>query len=454
MLVNLALPDDAGEDAAIGTVAHEVAETWLIAAVSILGEDHEENLIAEAISWAEPKDMIGEVRMVREQQRNGEYVTFEVEITEEMLAYVQQYVEFCLETPGVRYTERRVYFEKLTPIKKQGGTSDFAVCQPGILTIKDLKYGKGHQVFAACDTTDVRSMIEKYEGGLNGNPQAMLYALGFFYEFDHLYHFEKIIIQIGQPRLDHFQTWETTREELLKFAKHAKIKAFEAWSPDGSRTPGKKTCLWCKAKGDCAALLAWVKEAVEQDTDDVFEAVDDDGVIEGSFKVVTGKQMALVKAEAEEDGFTMAPPPVGKMSTAQLAKLLPMRSLIEAWFTEMFEEAQRRAIAGEEVPDHKLVDGRDGDRKWKGNEPETMSGLNFVGLPFEQQYQLKLVSPAQAEERIKASYKLKGKGAADLISHLTTRDKGKPTLVHLSDKREAKEDVGLLFDNVSDDGGL
>ena len=162
LIPNLLAEDTAGEDAAYGTVAHGVAERWLKTGVK-------------------PVDLIGTVEKVDEG-----HAVFEIEITHSMLEYVQEYVDWSVFLPGDHYVEQRVDFSRLTPIPKQGGTADHIACEPGALTITDLKMGKGVQVFA------------------KGNTQARLYALGAFYRWDEQYHFQRIVIRIAQPRLNQF----------------------------------------------------------------------------------------------------------------------------------------------------------------------------------------------------------------------------------------------------------
>jgi hypothetical protein len=127
-------------------------------------------------------------------ERDGIEVTFD----EEMFTEVGRYVEWCDDLGGgLRLVETKVFFGDLFPIPGQGGTCDFLhyVRRTGILTITDLKYGKGVRVFA------------------ENNKQGLLYAIGAVNHLKKRYGhtnvpLQKIVIRIAQPRLDHFDTWE------------------------------------------------------------------------------------------------------------------------------------------------------------------------------------------------------------------------------------------------------
>lgn len=428
LIPNITAPDNAGFDAAEGTVAHAVAEEWLKSIKEELEDPGPEVLCGmSVIDWCKPEYLVGTTQQIKERVE-----TFDILITDEMLAYVRQYIEWCREDPeGDHYIEERVYFSQLTPIPKQGGTADYFVLTPGHMVITDLKYGKGIQVFA------------------KGNTQARLYALGVFFKYDHLYHFEKITIRIAQPRLDHFDEWTITREELLEFADYVKERAAAAWVPNAPRTPSPKACEWCKIKGDCAALLAFVHDSV----DDVFEdetlvTVSEDGVIEGVEYSVVEMTSANQLAERQRQ---IKPDHPSSMSTASMAYILLHRKVIEKWLADIAVELEGRANAGEVVPYHKLVEGREGQRKWK-NPKTAPADLEFVGVPQDKVFKTEVVSPAQAEEALKAAYpRLTRKNAGMMIDHLVTRAPGRRTLVPDSDRRPEAEDVGDVFDEIDYD---
>lgn len=452
LIPNLQAEDNAGIDAAEGTVGHEVGEEWLLRIDE--ARTDLEPISQEMIDEAEPRHLIGKIVKIKEHAE-----TFEIEITSEMLFYVRQYVEWCAALPGDHHIEQRVYFSAYTPLPKQGGTADHAACwieedETGTLCITDLKYGAGVHVSAAEFPDDPRAMNLEREIPFNGHPQTMLYALGFVLEWDWRYNFKRIIIRIAQPRRDHFETWETTKGELFAFAEWARGRFALAWVPGAPRTPTEHGCRWCKVKATCAAHAVWMLDDTTRDreTDDVFDPADDE-VIEGQFSVVTSQDMAVAKKTLDTKGFNPQLPDAAVLTTPQLAKLLRKRKMMESFFNAVYEELEYRAREGEDVPYFKMGPGREGDRKYRDEAtPEAVaSDLEFIGLDEEEIWVKTVISPARAEERIKAKFKLRGDRAKQMLAPIVVRAAGRPTLVPDFDKRPELEDVGEVFDAVEDD---
>lgn len=437
LIPNLLAEDNAGEDAAYGTVGHKVGETWLSRLKANPFEAYRDLLtLDEWIDSLTPREMIGLTTEIKERHE-----TFKILIDAEMLGYVRQYVKWCVVLPGEHYIETKVYFSQITPIPKQGGTADHAACEPGVLTITDLKMGKGIQVFAKWNT------------------QGILYALGFFYAYDAEYDFQKIVIRIGQPRFGdgHWDVWEMSRDELLEWAEWAKVRAHEAWVVGAPRTPGNKQCQWCKISSTCAAWVAWTHDNTS-DIDWSVEgselSVQPDGTIEGV--TYTVKDM-LVASESLVSGKlvpNLRDP--GAMTTEAMERMLTYRKAMEKWFKSISEELLTRANDGEDLKLWKLVPGRKGDRDWNDNEEDMVEHLDFIGIPEDQMHIKKLISPAKAEEVLRATHPgLKKKDAASLVFDLTVRQDGKPTLALVSDQRKALPDLADdTFEPVSDDDGL
>ena len=401
LIPNLLADDNAGEDAAYGSVAHGVAERWLKTGVK-------------------PVDLIGTVEKVDEG-----HAVFEIEITHSMLEYVQEYVDWSVFLPGDHYVEQRVDFSRLTPIPKQGGTADHIACEPGALTITDLKMGKGVQVFA------------------KGNTQARLYALGAFYRWDDQYHFERIVIRIAQPRINHFDVWEITREELLEFAEFVKVRAALAWQPNAPRTPGEKQCMWCKVKATCADFAVLQQELTEGVFDNLDDTVDEQKVIK-----------LIDDLEDPFEDYKVKPSPVHTLTTAQLEQLLPWRKVVENWWKSVEDELEKRLQNGTDCRKFKLVEGRS-NRSWRQNELDAVvEDLDLMfGLDRSEVVEEKVISPSALEELlIKKGFKRKA--LPDLMKPLTVKPRGKPTMAPIHDKRPAltitTEDV---FDDLDADDG-
>ncbi|AAQ63372.2 exonuclease [Burkholderia phage BcepNazgul] len=417
LLANLAAEDNAGEDAAYGTVAHGVSETWLKTGIR-------------------PDHLLGTVEQVAE----GKTV-FDITIDAEMMEYVAQSVEWAQSLPGDLHIEKRVYFSQLTPIPRQGGTMDVGGFEPGVMHIFDHKFGRGVQVFAALRLDDPRSIIvENGKTIINGNSQAMLYALGALYEYDWIYGFRKIVIYISQPRLAHFQTWETTREELLRFADFVKVRAFLAWQKGAPLTPSDKGCRFCKVQKTCPALLAMAHRL----SDDCF----DDLTAE-----VTAEQMSSSKEVLMRGELSTKLLPVSELSTEQMAKLLPYRKVFERWFSEMDSELERRAHNGEDIPGMKLVASRS-NRRWNVQQAKAVETLTFLGVKENALFSTDFVSPAKAEELLVASG-MRKKAAEKIIAPLVAKAPGKATLAPVADTREKLGQVADdCFDDLTADDGL
>lgn len=394
LVPNLLAPDNSGYDAALGTVAHGVAEEWLT-------------------TGKRPKHRVGDVEWII----NGGKL-YQIEIDLEMLDYVERYVDWCLMVEGVMYIERRVDFSILTPIPNQTGTSDCIVINDRRLTVSDLKYGKGVQVYA------------------ENNPQGLLYAYGAFLEFDWIYDFEEIEIRICQPRLEHFDSWIITREQLLEFGEYVRERAKLAWSLDAPRIAGNKQCTFCRVKADCPAMAKMAHDVTRLMFADEFELQAD--------------EITDLRQSIRDGGFDIDPPAPGKLNTSELATIVKYRKAIEAWFKTVEVELWRRACEGQTVPGYKLVEGRS-NRAWKSESAAERLLVN-KGVDSTDLYTVKMVSPTQAESLLKNNG-YKAKELPDILQKLVTKPPGKPSLVPLHDKRPPiSATIRQMWDDEDEDG--
>ena len=353
--------DTASEFAAQGTVAHEVAEVWLT-------------------TGKKPTYLVGEVM-----HRQG----FDIEVDNEMLDYVGQYVSWCNDVPGEHYTEVRVDFSHLTPVPNQSGTSDHVCCATGKLTITDLKYGMGVKVYA------------------ENNTQMQIYALGVLNEFDLLYDFQEIEMRICQPRLHHFDSWTITREQLLSFGQYVKERAFAAWKPDASRKPTEKGCQWCKVRASCPAKAAEIEAMV----DEMFSDDDVTGVIE----------------RLDNDEYLVEMPKIETLTIEQQEKILNKSKTVRQFLDDIEKKLFDFAAKGGKLQTLKLVAGRN-TRKWH-SEQETVDYFKSLNLGEDDFAPRSLVTPAAAEKLFKQH------GIKESLNQFIADRKGKPTLVPISDKR-------------------
>jgi hypothetical protein len=396
LIPNVLSHDSAGEEAAEGTVAHSVAERWLT-------------------SGERPEHLIGTVETV-----DG----WDIEITEEMMAYVGDYVDYVeeLRDQAVEFqTETRVDFSNLTPIPDQGGTADnIAIVEIDEsdnpekeyeIVVTDLKYGKGVRVIA------------------EGNSQGKLYAYGSYRIYRNRYNIVRIRIRICHPRLEGGITETTlTVDELKDFARYVKGRAHDAWQFDAPRTASEDGCQWCKIKGTCPALYQHIAEV----TSGAFD--DDDEFVPRSREV-----QVLANERLEDDlgdaPFSFIDP--ARLSTAALAKVLRYRKVTEQFFAQVEEALLERAISlEEEVPGWKVVQGRT-RRKWPDDEIEVYKFLRRQGLKDGAIYDQVILSPAQAEEKLHAKLGLPKKEAKAIVDSLAYKPPGPKSLARVSDNRPA-----------------
>lgn len=394
LIANLLAPDDAGIDAAYGTVGHEVTEQWLK-------------------NGAAPRDRLGSRVFVE----GGEW-GFWITIDEEMLGYAEMCVDWVEWLPGVHHVEQRVDFSRITPIPNQTGTADFISIDGDTMYVVDWKFGKGVKVFA------------------EHNTQLMLYALGALWKFDPEGKIKKIVIRIGQPRLDHFDEWETDRDTLLMFAGYAQARMAMSWRLNAPRTPGEKQCRFCRVRGSCVARAKWEIEMSEGDFDDL------DAPIE-----VADMREFRNRLNDELENFSIDLIDATMLSTSDLAKLHQQKSMSERWWKGVDIEMMKRTKLGENLQEDgfKIVEGR--SIRYFPKDERVVEHLIFLGLKEDQVIESKVISPAKAEELLR-QVGYRAKLIPSLLDGYAIKPPGKPTIVPLSDKRDA---IGDLSEGVFDD---
>lgn len=384
----LGAPDYGGEDAARGTVFHELMAEWQLK--------------------GRPDYRFG--KLVRIENERGDI--FDIEIDDDMFVFGEHCLHYVSSIAGDRFVETRVDISSITPISKQGGTADLIICSPGVLDITDWKYGVGVQVFA------------------DKNTQLLLYAWGAFQEYDLGYRFKTIRMRIAQPRLGHWDLYEITREELIEWAAWAKERAYAAWKRGADRTPSPKACQWCRVRTDCKALEATRQALVDLSFDDT---------------TITDSQMRALTVSPRRD-----PPlePAAQLSTEQLARIYRYRKLMEAWFKDIGEELVIRGVHGEKIEGWKIVEGRS-RRRYK-DENNTVEKLSLLGLSDDDIWVKRLVSPNQLKKVLRA-IGIGGKLQDAFIRLLVMRLPGKLTLAPEGDARSEVPSIIDVFEAEEDD---
>ncbi len=110
-----------------------------------------------------------------------------------------------------------------------------------------------------------------------------------------------------------------------------------------------------------------------------------------------------------------------------LKRILDGMPIAEAWLSAVWAYAEQKANNGEKILGYKLVQGREGNRKWA----DENEALRTLEIQYPQCIERRLLSPAKVE---KLSKEIK-----ELIKPLTTRAEGKIILVPESDPREVKK---------------
>lgn len=372
LLPNEQEPDDSTFEAVEGTVAHYIHEHCL----------NWNGRSAEPFKGMHPVQFMPEEELT---EKEWELIPFsrgfapetDFIVTQELVDYVDESVLRCMELPGVRYVEQRVDISRWCPEPDQKGTADFFACSPGVLHVADLKYGIGVRVFAEL------------------NYQAILYALGVIEEFDWLWDFEEVHIHIHQPRLGHYDTWVTTKAELLAIGEYIRERFTLALQPDAPFDATEKACQFCKIKYRCAHLAQTVLDHF-----DIEDCDTKDDVMRTSMFLSDEEQVRIFKR----------------------------RKLYELLIDSIEEDIKRRLDDDpKSVPGLKLVNGRS-TRYWKDKQA-ALDELLFADIPEDELFhEREMKSPAQVEELNKKLLK-------PIVAALTEKAVGKPVIADADDKR-------------------
>jgi hypothetical protein len=328
-------------------------------------------ILASDLDEATARKVVGELRV----EVNGKVWPITDDMIDHCIDYAKLVREYANGSPIL--VERRLEFSHVVDVPGSFGTSDAVILGDDTLFVVDLKYGMGVKV----DAMD--------------NEQLQLYALGALKEYEFLGDFQFVQMVIHQPRLNHVAEYVVTVPELLAFGQRAKEAAALALTPNADLVPGEKQCRFCKAKATCPALREEVLDIVAADAsdfDDLTETVND----------------------GDTDYLSVAMDKVG---------------LVEDWCKAIRAEVERRLMAGQTVPNYKLVEGRQGNRAWvdKGAIEALFQSWR---LRKDEMYDFSLISPTKAEKLLTP---VRWEKAQSLIS----RSAGKPSVAPVTDRRPA-----------------
>ena len=250
------------------------------------------------------------------------------------------------------------------------GTADALIVANDLLYITDFKYGVGCLVSASG------------EDG-TGNSQLKCYALGALDTFGDLYNIRRIRLSIYQPRRENIDTYELTKDDLLKWADEVLAPIAKlAYEGQGEFEAGDH-CQFCRVKATCRKRAEYAME--------------------------------LAKYE-----FAEAP----TLDESEIAAILPQIDTLVSWADDIKKYALNQALAGVRFPGYKLVEGRS-NRKY-ADEAAVAKVVSEAGYdPYEQ----KLAGITEMTRR------LGKKRFEELLNGLLIKPEGKPVLVPKSDDR-------------------
>ena len=219
------------------------------------------------------------------------------------------------------------------------------------------------------------------------NPQMKLYALGSLASYESLYDIEEVTMHIFQPRRENVSAWTISVDELKKWAENdLKVKAKMAFEGKGEYIPGD-WCTFCRAAVKCRARA--------------------------------DEKLRLAQSE-----FKLPP----LLTDNEIEEILSKLSDLTRWANEIVAYATDAAVNhGKEWSGFKVVEGRS-NRKYK-DEDKVAEVAKANG--YKDIYRTSLITLTEME-------KLMGKQKfKDILGDFIIKPPGKPTLVPLSDKRQA-----------------
>jgi len=342
-----------------GTLAHELSDIVL----------HKQWKDMSTRSFnAQKKKIHTAVKKLFPKNHEATWAEMEREVKKYTDIVSEQYAATLKEYPdALLILEERLDYSHIVP---QGfGTGDAMIVADVWLWIGDLKYGRGVEVDAKT------------------NPQMMLYGLGALREQELVYNIERVSMNIIQPRLDNFSTWECSVGYLEKWAETiVRPKARLAFDGEGEKEAGDH-CKWCKVKAVCRTLADHNLEIARHD----FKAASD-------------------------------------MSLQELSDVLLRAPMLTDWLSAVKDHLREEALKGAVVPKHKLVIGKS-NRKWT-DQSKVQKVMDKEGFTTDEYMKSTL-------QGIPTIEKLLGKEAfAEKLSGTWEKPQGAPTLVHISDKRQ------------------
>jgi hypothetical protein len=307
-------------------------------------------------------------------------------VDQEMVDGVEEYIDYVQSIEGTFdqiLIEERLDFSHIVP--EGFGTADLLLINGDELHVVDLKFGRGLVT-------------------AEGNSQLSLYALGALHAYGCIYEVKKVVLHIAQPRVNNFDRWETTPEDLTFWSEWVQERASLALSENPPFEPSAKACQWCDHQANCVALSQHVNEVLIGDFDELEE-------LEGQ---------------------------VDKVSDEHIKRILDNMAMITSFLKAIDQVALERLQAGKKIEGYKIVESKK-NKAWVDESKGALSLARLLGK--KNIYTQKLITPTQA-------LKLLGKDNSSKIDKLWSVPEGQAVLAPVSDKRPALLAVIEEFDNV------
>lgn len=245
------------------------------------------------------------------------------------------------------------------------GTGDCVIVADDLLHIIDFKFGLGVLV----EATD--------------NSQLKCYALGAVDTFGDLYDIRRIRLSIYQPRRENVDTFELTKDELLRWADEILAPTAKLAYEGGGEFHAGDHCRFCKVKATCRKRAEYSMELA---------------------------------------GYEFAEAPT--LSEAEIAEILPRIDSLVSWAEDVKDFALQQALTGVRYPGFKLVEGRS-NRKYT----DEIAVAKVVSCAGYDPYEKKLLGVTAMQKQLGRTR------FEQLLSGLVVKPQGKPVLAPDDDKR-------------------
>lgn len=240
----------------------------------------------------------------------------------------------------------------------------------------------------------------KYGQGLPvsaiNNPQLRLYGLGALAAYEYLYDFDTICLHVVQPRLDNISVETISVDELETWANEIIVPAAKLAIDGKGEFKVGDHCGFCNAKKVCKARAEHYLQLTKFNQQDPRE---------------------LTKTE--------------------VASIIEIAEGIKKWSDDVKDYALHEVLEGEDIPGYKAVRGR--------STRIITQPIKVAETLVEGGFDEALIYKPKELMTLTNLEKLVGKKAfTEMCAQYIDKPEGKPTLVHISDKREAITNSAVL----------